>query len=186
MVGLVVRVSSPWSGLRDAHPVVWARPGRSGGQCHSTLSTQRCRPTKPERRQGTENGDHRLARPWRGTMGQPSTEPFQRYLSGVRTALAITVMWLGLMRDLRLICQDFSRAMPRSSGTQAWARARLMVRWVGASSLPGRRLRPVVTCVQARSGRPAFADSDDLVGASGARARQLRRMSFNSLRLSIR
>ena len=63
--------------------------------------------------------------------------------------MAMTVMRLGLMRDLRKICQDFSRAMPRSTGALAWARARLMVRWVGVSSLPGGRLRPVVTCVLA-------------------------------------
>lgn len=57
----------------------------------------------------------------------------------------MTVMRLGLMRDLRKICQDFSRAMPRSTGVRAWARARLRVRWVGVSSPPGGRLRPVVT-----------------------------------------
>jgi hypothetical protein len=41
----------------------------------------------------------------------------------VRTALAMTVMRFGLMRDLRKICQDFSRAMPRSTGARAAARA---------------------------------------------------------------
>lgn len=43
----------------------------------------------------------------------------------------MTGMWLGLMRYLRKIRQDFNRAMPRSTGARAWARARLTVRWVG-------------------------------------------------------
>lgn len=41
----------------------------------------------------------------------------------------MTVMWLGLMRDPRKICQDFSRAMPHSTDARAAARARLTVRW---------------------------------------------------------
>ncbi|CAM5541127.1 hypothetical protein SHIRM173S_05388 [Streptomyces hirsutus] len=57
----------------------------------------------------------------------------------------MTVMRLGLMRDLRKICQDFSRAMARSTGARVWARARLTVRWVGVSSPPGGRLSAVVT-----------------------------------------
>jgi hypothetical protein len=40
------------------------------------------------------------------------SEPFQRCLSRVRTALAMTVMRLGLIRALRKICQDFSLAPP--------------------------------------------------------------------------
>ena len=72
-------------------------------------------------------------------------ERFQRCLSRVRTALAMTVMRFGLMRDLRKICQDFSRAMPRSTGARAAARARLTVRWVRVSSPPGGRLSPVLT-----------------------------------------
>lgn len=43
-------------------------------------------------------------------------------------ALVMTAMWLGLMRDLRKICQDFSRAMPRSTGALAVARVQLVVR----------------------------------------------------------
>jgi len=64
------------------------------------------------------------------------SERFQGCLSRVRTALAMTVMRFGLMRDLRKICQDFSRAMPRSTGVRAAARARLAVRWVRVSSPP--------------------------------------------------
>ncbi len=40
------------------------------------------------------------------------------------------------MRDLRKICQAFSRAMPRSTGALAAARVRLTVRWVGVSHRP--------------------------------------------------
>jgi hypothetical protein len=39
----------------------------------------------------------------------------------------MTLMRLGLMRDLRKICQDFSRAMPRSTGARAADRARFVV-----------------------------------------------------------
>lgn len=73
------------------------------------------------------------------------SERFQRCLSRVRTALVMTVMRLGLMRDLRKICHDFSRAMRRSTGALAAARDRLTVRWVRVSSPPGGRLCPVVT-----------------------------------------
>lgn len=85
----------------------------------------------------------------------------------------MTVMRLGLMRDLRKICQDFSRAMPRSTGARAWVSARLTVHW--ASSPPGGRLTPVVTQAPAalvgavgqdRDALP-FADPDDLVRAGG-------------------
>lgn len=55
----------------------------------------------------------------------------------------MTVM--GPMRDPRKICQDFGRAMPRSTGARAVARARLTVRWVSVSSPPGGRLMPVVS-----------------------------------------
>jgi hypothetical protein len=48
------------------------------------------------------------------------------------------------MRALRKICQDFGRAMPRSTGARAWAGARLTVCWVGVSSPPGGRSSPVV------------------------------------------
>jgi hypothetical protein len=96
--------------------------------------------------------DDELAAIWRATSGERFqnyrarfTERFQRCLSRVRTALAMTVMRFGLMRDLRKICQDFSRAMPRSTGARAAARARLTVRWVRVSSPPGGRLSPVVT-----------------------------------------
>lgn len=40
----------------------------------------------------------------------------------------MTVMRLGLLRDPRKICQDFSRAMLRSTGALAAARERLTVR----------------------------------------------------------
>ena len=42
------------------------------------------------------------------------------------------VIRLGLMCDPRKICQDFSRAMPRSTSARARASAWLTVRWVGA------------------------------------------------------
>lgn len=57
----------------------------------------------------------------------------------------MTVVRLGLMRDLRKICQGLSRAMSRSAGALGAARARLTVRWVRVSSPPGGRLGPVVT-----------------------------------------
>ena len=75
----------------------------------------------------------------------PYSERFQRCLSRVRTALVMTVMRLGLIGDLRKICQDFSCAMPRSTGALAAARAWLTVRWGWVSSPPGGRLSPVVT-----------------------------------------
>ena len=72
------------------------------------------------------------------------TEPFQRCLSRVRTALAMTAMRFGLQRALRKIRQDFSRATPRSTGARGADRARLMVRSMGVSSpLGGRRLAVV-------------------------------------------
>lgn len=43
----------------------------------------------------------------------------------------MTVMRSGLMRDLRKICQDFNRAMARSTGALTRARARLTARWSG-------------------------------------------------------
>lgn len=49
------------------------------------------------------------------------------------------------MRDLRKICQDFSRAMPRSTGARAADRARFAVCSVGVSSPPGGRRLAVVT-----------------------------------------
>lgn len=58
---------------------------------------------------------------WPGSSTSPSSsarspsERFQRCLSRVRTALAMTVMRFGLMPDLRKICQDFSRGMPLST-----------------------------------------------------------------------
>jgi hypothetical protein len=72
-------------------------------------------------------------------------EHFQRCLSRVRTALATDVMRLWLIRDLRKIRQDFSSAMPRSTGARDVASARLIVCCVGDSCPPGGRLRPVVT-----------------------------------------
>ena len=51
--------------------------------------------------------------------------------------MAMTVIRLGLIRDLRKIYRDFSRAMARSTGALAWASARLTVRWVGVTSPPG-------------------------------------------------
>ncbi len=66
-------------------------------------------------------------------------ERFQRCLSRVRTALAMTLMRLGLIRDLRKICQDFSRAMPRSTGARAADRARFAVCSVVVSSPPAQR-----------------------------------------------
>lgn len=77
--------------------------------------------------------------------GRSYSERFQRCLSRVRTAAAIDFMRLGLTRDRRKMRQDFSRAIPRSTGARARANARLTVRWVGDSSPPGGRLRPVVT-----------------------------------------
>lgn len=62
----------------------------------------------------------------------------------MRTAWAIDVMRFGLQRDLRKIRQDLSRAMPRSTGARDVASARMIVRSVGVSWPPGRRLRPVV------------------------------------------
>lgn len=74
-----------------------------------------------------------------------STERFQRWRSGVRTAAAMTVMRLGLQRALRKTRQDFSLATRRSTGTRAADRARLIVRWVAVGSWFGRRLTGVVT-----------------------------------------
>jgi hypothetical protein len=51
-----------------------------------------------------------------GVLWLSGGERFQRCLSGVRTALAMTVMRLGLRRVLRKIRQDFRRATPRSAG----------------------------------------------------------------------
>jgi hypothetical protein len=62
-----------------------------------------------------------------------------------RPALAIDVMRLGLIRTLRKIRQDFSSAMPRSTGARDVASARLAVRCVGDNCPPGGRLAPVVT-----------------------------------------
>lgn len=59
-----------------------------------------------------------------GRPTQPFSERFQRCLSRVRTALARTVMRFGLMRELRKICQYYSRAMPRSTGGRAAAPGR--------------------------------------------------------------
>jgi hypothetical protein len=87
----------------------------------------------------------------------------------------MTVMRLGLMRDLRKICQDFSRAMALSTGALAWARARLTVRWAGVSSPPGGRpfeaggdpgARAGVGAVGEDGHALAFADPDDAVGAA--------------------
>jgi hypothetical protein len=55
----------------------------------------------------------------------------------------IDIIRFGLVRDLRKIRQDFSRAIPRLTGAVAWASARLTVRWVGVSSPSGGRLRLV-------------------------------------------
>ena len=57
----------------------------------------------------------------------------------------MTVMRLGLHRDLRKIRQDFSLATPRSTGARAAARARLRVFSVRLSSWRGLRLMPVVS-----------------------------------------
>jgi hypothetical protein len=54
-------------------------------------------------------------------------ERFQRCFSKLRTALVMTLMLLGLMRDLRKICQDFKRAMPRSTGARAADRVTVQV-----------------------------------------------------------
>lgn len=71
-------------------------------------------------------------------------ERFQRCLSRVRTALVMMLMWLGLMRDLWKICQDFSRAIARSTGAGAADRARFVVRSVRKSpQLGGWRLAVV-------------------------------------------
>ncbi len=59
--------------------------------------------------------------------------------------MAIDVMRVGPMRDLRKIYQDFSRAMPCSTGARAAARARLRVFSVGVTSCRGLRLMPVVS-----------------------------------------
>jgi hypothetical protein len=80
-----------------------------------------------------------------GIWYQLTSELLQRCRSRVRTALAIDVMRLGLHRDRRKIRQDFSRAMPRSTGARAAARARLRVFSVGVSSCRGLRLMPVVS-----------------------------------------
>ena len=73
------------------------------------------------------------------------TERFQRCISRVWTALMMTLMRLGLMWDLRKICQDFSRAMPLSTSARAADRARFWVRSVRGSSPPGGRCLAVVT-----------------------------------------
>lgn len=51
----------------------------------------------------------------------------------------MTLMRLGQMRDLRKICQVFSRSMPRSTGGLAADRARFLVGWVRVSSPLGGR-----------------------------------------------
>lgn len=73
----------------------------------------------------------------------PDSERFQRGLSSVRTALVMTVMRLGLTRDLRKICQEYSGAMPRTTGSLAAAKARLTARWAKVSSPPGGPLSPI-------------------------------------------
>lgn len=87
----------------------------------------------------------------------------------------MTVMRLGLMRDLRKICQDFSSAMPRSTGARGWASARLTVCWVRVSSPPGRPSQAGggveagarVGAVGEDSHALALAYPDDAMGASG-------------------
>lgn len=51
----------------------------------------------------------------------------------------MTLMRLGLMRDLQKICQVLSRARPRSTGALAADRARFLVGWVRVSSPLGGR-----------------------------------------------
>lgn len=59
-----------------------------------------------------------------GCRGKSSDSQMKVSLS----VLAMTVIRLGLMRDLRKICHVFSRVMPRSTGALAAARPRLAVR----------------------------------------------------------
>ena len=73
-----------------------------------------------------------------------SIELLRRCRSRVGMALEIDVMRLGLHRDLRKIRQDFRRAMPRSTGARAAARARFRVSSVRVSSCRGLCLIPVV------------------------------------------
>jgi hypothetical protein len=85
-------------------------------------------------------------RSWsRPTSRTRVTELFQRCRSRVRTAAAIDVIRFRLLRDLRKMCQDFSRAAPRSTGARAADSVRLTVCRVGVSSRPGGRLKGVVT-----------------------------------------
>ena len=86
-----------------------------------------------------------ISNPLQVIPGKGNSERFQRCLSRVRTASATDVMRLGLIRDLRKIRQDFSSAMPCSTGARDVASARLTVRCVGVNCPPGGRLRPVVT-----------------------------------------
>jgi hypothetical protein len=77
------------------------------------------------------------------------TELLQRCRSGVRTALAIDVMRLGLDRSRRKIRHDFGRAMLRLADARAAAWTRLRVFSVGVSSCRGLCSMPV-----ARGRRP--------------------------------
>lgn len=82
--------------------------------------------------------------PRSGGKARLASEPFQRCLSRVRTAAAMSVMRFGLHRLQRKIRQDFRRATPHSTGARAWASARFSVRSVGDSSpLGGRRMAVV-------------------------------------------
>jgi hypothetical protein len=79
----------------------------------------------------------------------------------------------GLMRDLRKIWQDFSRAMRRSTGARAWASAWLTVRWVGGEFAARRAFEAgghpgactLVVAIGEDGDALAFADPDDQTGA---------------------
>jgi hypothetical protein len=100
--------------------------------------------------------------------------------------LVMTPMRLGLVRDLRKICQDFSRAMARSTGARAGDRARFSVRSVGGFAAWRAAVGggdPVARSDVGHVGEDrdalARAGPEDLVGAGGRKvvgpARQGRR-----------